>query len=198
MISTAFQAVFVMLSAFGSTYFKNLRTYFLAGNLAVSLAGVLMIRRLDASHIWPKFIGFCLSLAYTANIPLILSMSSSNIGGFTKKNTVNAMVSCINPYGKRFKLTLFKIFISYCTGNIIGPQLFFDREASRGYPSAFLAMIVCFSVGILLCFLLRVYLYLENKRRDRVAGDASLDEPVGNLNMADQTDGEMTAFRYVY
>lgn len=93
MISTAFQAVFVLASTFGSTYFTNMRTIFMAGNLAISLVGVVMIRQLDATHVWPKFIGFCLSLAYTANIPLTLSMSSGNVGGFTKKSTVNAMVS---------------------------------------------------------------------------------------------------------
>lgn len=98
MLGTTFQAIFVMLSAFGSTYFKNMRAYFLGANLAISLAGVLMIRQLDASQIWPKFFGYCLSLAYTANIPLILSMSSSNIGGFTKKNTVNAMVSTVHSF----------------------------------------------------------------------------------------------------
>lgn len=93
MISTAFQAVYVIVSALGSTYFTNTRTYFMAGNLVISLIGVVMMRQLDATHVWPKFIGFCLSIAYTANIPLTLSMSSGNIGGFTKKSTVNAMVS---------------------------------------------------------------------------------------------------------
>lgn len=92
MISTAFQGVFVIASTFGSTYFKNARTYFMAGNVAISLIGVVLIRELDAAHVWPRFIGFGLSLAYTANIPLILSVSSGNFGGFTKKTTVNAMV----------------------------------------------------------------------------------------------------------
>lgn len=96
MISTAFQGVFVLGSCLGSTYLSNARTYFMAGNVAISLVGVVMIRELDATLPWSRFFGFCLSLAYTANIPLILSMSSSNIGGFTKKTTVNAMVSSSN------------------------------------------------------------------------------------------------------
>ncbi|CAO2650296.1 Nn.00g015880.m01.CDS01 [Neocucurbitaria sp. VM-36] len=182
MISTCFQAVFVIVSTFGSTYFQNMRTYFMAGNLAISLVGVVMIRQLDASHVWPKFIGFCLSLAYTANIPLTLSMSSGNVGGFTKKSTVNAM-----------------IFIAYCTGNLIGPQLFFDREAP-GYSSAFLSMMICFAVAFLLCFILRVYLIWENRKRDHDAHavEASAEESANDINLADRTDKEMAGFRYVY
>ncbi|KAI8934351.1 hypothetical protein NX059_009087 [Plenodomus lindquistii] len=159
-----------------------MRTYFMAGNLVISLAGVLMIRQLDATRIWPKFIGFCLSLAYTANIPLTLSMASGNIGGFTKKSTVNAM-----------------IFIAYCTGNIIGPQLFFDREAP-GYSSAYLSMIVCFATAFVLCFVLRMYLILENRLRDKVeaTAESSPSTQSHDLNMADKTDKEMSAFRYVY
>ncbi|KAH7371479.1 major facilitator superfamily domain-containing protein [Pyrenochaeta sp. MPI-SDFR-AT-0127] len=182
MISTAFQAVFVIVSTVGSTYFTNMRTYFMAGNLAISLIGVVMIRQLDATHVWPKFIGFCLSIAYTANIPLTLSMSSGNIGGFTKKSTVNAM-----------------IFIAYCTGNIIGPQLFFDKEAPK-YSSAFLSMMVCFAIAFILCFVLRIFLVWENKRRDRATGalESQSEADSSQMNMADKTDKEMSAFRYVY
>lgn len=100
MISTAFQAAFVIIATFGSSRLKNTRTYFMAANLAISLTGVVLIRQLDATHIWARFIGFCLSIAYTANIPLVLSMSSGNVGGFTKKNTVNAMVSTSALVGK--------------------------------------------------------------------------------------------------
>ena len=93
MISVAFQAIFVIVGTVGSTYLKNARTYFMAFNLAISLVGSVMVRQLDPTSIWPRFFGYCLCIAYSANFPLVLSMSSSNIGGFTKKNTVNAMVS---------------------------------------------------------------------------------------------------------
>lgn len=41
-------------------------------------------------------------------------MISSNVGGFTKRATVSSIV-----------------FICYCAGNIIGPQLFFEDEAPK-------------------------------------------------------------------
>jgi hypothetical protein len=61
-------------------------------------------------------------------------------------------------------------------------------------------MMICFAAAILLCFVLRFYLVWENRRRDGLAaaaGEASVAEPE-NLNMADRTDKEMLAFRYVY
>lgn len=93
MIQTAFQGFFVIVSTVGSSYLPNTRTYFMTANLVISLAGVIMVRQIERSHHWARLIGISLSITYTANIPLILSMSSGNIGGFTKKNTVNSMVS---------------------------------------------------------------------------------------------------------
>ncbi|GAB7325683.1 hypothetical protein MBLNU13_g09655t1 [Cladosporium sp. NU13] len=182
MISVAFQAVFVIVGTVGSTYLKNARTYFMAFNLAISLTGSVMVRQLDATSIWPRFFGYCLCIAYSANFPLVLSMSSSNIGGFTKKNTVNAMV-----------------FIAYCSGNIIGPQLFFEDEAPS-YPSGFLSMMICFGVAFFLSILLRLFLIWENKRRDNRTGTVvDLDEDqIGAMNLSDATDKEMVNFRYVY
>lgn len=93
MISVAFQLVFVFISSFGSTYFANTRTYFLAANLSISIAGSAMIRQIGQQHMWPRFFGFCLNMAFTANFPIVLSMSSANVAGFTKKSTANSMVS---------------------------------------------------------------------------------------------------------
>lgn len=64
MISVVFQAVFVVVGTVGSTYMKNVRTYFMASNLAISLTGSIMVRKLDASNIWPRFTGYCFCIAY--------------------------------------------------------------------------------------------------------------------------------------
>ena len=93
MLGQVFQGVFVIIGTAGSTYFKNARTYFMAWNLAVALVGAVMIREVDPTQIWTRFMGYCLCIAFSANFPMVLSMSSGNIGGFTKKNTANAMVS---------------------------------------------------------------------------------------------------------
>ncbi|KAH8167638.1 hypothetical protein CIB48_g646 [Xylaria polymorpha] len=54
-----------------------------------------------------------------AALPLLLSLVQSNIRGVTKKNTTTAL-----------------LLVSYCVGNIVGPQLFVEGEAPA-YATAF-------------------------------------------------------------
>ncbi|TEA14657.1 putative transporter [Colletotrichum sidae] len=85
-----------------------------------------------------------------------------------------------------------------CAGNIIGPRLFFEREAPS-YKSDFLAMLICYGIGVATCFVVRFYLVRENRRRDD-AGDVlrrSVEDHVP-LNLLDKTDKEIPQFRYVY
>lgn len=52
-----------------------------------------------------------------------------------------------------------------------------------------------------LCFVLRVYLIWENKKRDHETGLEGLSgegDETGDMDYADMTDKEMRAFRYVY
>lgn len=93
-------------------------------------------------------------------------------------------------------------FIGYCAGNIIGPHLFFDHEAPT-YTSAFLAMMICPSIGIVLSLSFRAYLVWVNRCRDKAAGGSrpvdTTDLQTGvALNLMDKTDMEMPQFRYVY
>ncbi|KAF7546843.1 hypothetical protein G7Z17_g8145 [Cylindrodendrum hubeiense] len=92
MISFVFQFVFVLLATGGSTWFHNTRTYWMAWNLIISIIGAAMVRQISSEHIWARFMGYCLTVAYSANFPLTLAMSSGNFAGFTKKTTVNAMI----------------------------------------------------------------------------------------------------------
>ena len=70
--------------------------------LLIALVGTIMIREINPEHLWARFMGYCVLIAFSANFPMILTMSASNVAGYTKKNTVNAMVS----------LTMF-----FCHGN---------------------------------------------------------------------------------
>nr|AXS58696.1 major facilitator superfamily protein homeolog p [Epichloe coenophiala] len=151
-VSYVSMIVLVLISTGGSSYFRNSRTYFMAFNLFISVAGTAM---------------------------------SGNFGGFTKKTTVNAMS-----------------FVAYCCGNIIGPQLFFKKEAPV-YKSGFLALMICLAFGFAMCWVTRFYLMWENRRRDRfVSADevAAFEEARRGvmLNLTDLTDKEIPHFRYVY
>ncbi|PHH71035.1 hypothetical protein CDD83_5285 [Cordyceps sp. RAO-2017] len=177
------QLVLVLLCTGGSTYLRNTRTYFMAGNFALAIVGSVIIRQRPAHERWLRYAGYCLVLSYSANFPMLMSMASGNVGGFTKKVTANAVS-----------------FTAYCVGNIIGPQLFTAKEAPS-YTSGFLAMMVCFSVGLATCILLRLYLQRENRARDRLHGAAPAAAALEGdtmVNLTDKTDKEILQFRYVY
>ncbi|KAK3900814.1 allantoate permease [Staphylotrichum tortipilum] len=181
MVGSGFQLFFVLVATIGSTHIRNSRTYFMAFNLAVSMAGSIMARQIPVSNKYGRLMGVALSISCASNFPLIMAMTSSNMGGFTKKATVSALT-----------------FLAYCVGNIIGPQLFFDRE-TPSYPSGFLAMIICFAFSLVVCFMYRLYLIRENKRRDSAGTVAEVTETAGPmLNLMDKTDKEIPEFRYVY
>lgn len=95
--------------------------------------------------------------------------------------------------------TTFQVFIAYCVGNIIGPQLFFEDEAPS-YPSGFLSMIICFGAALILSIVLRFTYIWENRRRDAKTGGMVevTGDQIETMNLADSTDKEMENFRYVY
>ncbi|KAM5363524.1 hypothetical protein ACJZ2D_011967 [Fusarium nematophilum] len=153
----------VLLSTGGSSYLANTRTYWLAWNFSLAIVGASLLRQLPDHLLWGRYAGKCLTTAAAANFPLLMSLSSGNVGGFTKKTTVNAVV-----------------FIIYCTGNIIGPQLFIESEAPS-YTSGFLAIMICYGMGIVFSFTFRFYLARENRRRDRTTRTVPLAETFASI-----------------
>jgi hypothetical protein len=76
------------------------------------------------SNRWGRWAGIFLLGPFATSIPISLSFIRSNVGGSTKKATVSAM-----------------LFLAYCTGNIIGLQLFLDKEAPK-YPVSGISPVV--------------------------------------------------------
>ncbi|TWU72972.1 hypothetical protein ED733_003903 [Metarhizium rileyi] len=176
------QLVLVGFSTCGSSYFPNTRTYFMAFNYAIGVSGAAMVRYMAPENRWGRFAGSVLAGGYSGNFPLNMSLMSGNFGGFTKKTTLNALC-----------------FIAYCAGNIIGPQLFFEREAPN-YQSGFLALTICLALGFAMCWVIRFYLMWENRRRDRMVSAeavAAFDEARHGVmvNLTDMTDKEIPQFR---
>jgi hypothetical protein len=93
MVGPGFQLFFVVLATVGSTYINNSRTCFMTFNLVVSMAGSIMGRRIGVSNKYGRLLGVALSISCAANFPLVMAMTTSNVGGYTKKTTVSALVS---------------------------------------------------------------------------------------------------------
>ena len=83
---------------------------------ASSLLGVLLIYKLDPQNKTGRLMGIYIGVGYAVNVPLCMSLVTSNVAGFSKRSVVSAM-----------------IFIAYCVGNIVGPQFYHSSE-SPSYP----------------------------------------------------------------
>ncbi|KAJ6006318.1 hypothetical protein N7451_004262 [Penicillium sp. IBT 35674x] len=133
-----------------------------------------------------RYAGLLLMGVYSAAMPVSMAIISSNVGGFTKRATVSAIY-----------------FIMYCAGNIVGPQLFFARQAPR-YQSGFLAVIICLVACVVISLIMLFYLRWENGRRDKqgVSGGCATNgtesKPMEQGELLDITDRQNEKFRYAY
>ncbi|KAF5613724.1 vitamin H transporter [Fusarium subglutinans] len=181
----AYNVTIVLLSASLAERFRKSRCIIAAGASALSLVGTILVRQLPSSNSAGRYIGLILRASCANVFPMMLSLISSNVAGFTKKSTVNAV-----------------FFLGYCAGNIAGPQFFIPTEAPK-YGTAFTALFVifCILIGLILAF--RQYLAWENSRRDKAQGvyiDAESperDTMSGAVREATyETDFENKNFRY--
>ncbi|KUL85046.1 hypothetical protein ZTR_07774 [Talaromyces verruculosus] len=181
MPSGAAQLIFLVITSGIATYVKSTRIIMMIVNCLVAMVGYLLVYRLSEDARVAKMTGLCLGAVFAANIPLSLSLITSNVGGFTKKSTVSAM-----------------LFIAYCVGNIVGPQFYLASEEPT-YETGMRSAIAGLSLGI--CSLVGLYMYYswENKRRDRVyrSPDALMADQQLQMELLNVTDQENESFRYV-
>ncbi|KAJ1715495.1 MFS transporter [Aspergillus flavus] len=146
----------------------------------VCIIGSGLLVGLPDSNKWGRLVALWLCYFQGLGFSMSLTIVSSNIAGSTKKQVTGAL-----------------LFAGYCVGNIIGPQTFKDSEAP-GYHSAYVAMLVGYAVKLVSIIALYLYMYLENKRRDREALGSDGDESDGvEKGMLDQTEIDNKTFRYV-
>lgn len=107
----------------------------------------------------------------------------ANISGHTKKVTMNAIY-----------------FLSYCLGNILGPQVFRENDAPN-YTRGYTALLICLIISSVSIALYGVLCKLENRRRDNLHGTvdaAFVADSNPALALSDKTDKEKVEFRYTY
>ena len=114
---------------------------------------------------------------------LLLVWNASNIGGHTKKVTVNAMT-----------------LVLYCAGNIAGTESFIATEAPS-YISGKTAIMSTLCVQVVVCLVLRYRNdRLNKKNRERLAAmsEDEKDTLREQLAYADKTDRENPFFVYTH
>jgi ACS family allantoate permease-like MFS transporter len=184
----ACQVIMVLGSAYLTTKFRKSRCIIIACLLCISLLGWALVGYLPKEQTGAKLFGVFIFGAYAAAFPLSLSMIATDVAGYTKKTVVSGV-----------------LFLSYCAGNIAGPQVFLEKEAPF-YRTGCKVYIICLCLGILTIMILRQYMDWENKRRDQVQGVCIEVEPKekrinGTVDLPsfglDETDWEQTGFRYI-
>lgn len=85
------------------------------------------------------------------------------------------------------------VLMSFCVGNIIGPETFRDSDAPQYIPAKITIVIVL--AFAIVCTLAIVFAYMmENKKRDR---EGHHDLPA-DFEFLDLTDKENRNFRYLF
>ncbi|KAF2091504.1 MFS general substrate transporter [Saccharata proteae CBS 121410] len=178
-LPSSFIAFFTILATgWLSGRYQNITTYLICGIVILPVIGSAIIYANVANGV--KLFGYYLLATGPGAIPLAMSLVGVNYKGSTKKLTMTAV-----------------LFISYCAGNIAGPQFFIDSEAPH-YPTAFRAILVCYALVIALALGLRVFLVWSNRRRDSeegMIGSVDVDQEL----MGDEeetTDLKTVGFRY--
>ncbi|KAI1328667.1 allantoate permease [Xylariaceae sp. FL0255] len=143
---------------------------------SICIVGAALLLKLPQDNKWGRLVGLWLLFFQGLGFSMSLTMISSNISGTTKKQLTSAI-----------------LFIGYCVGNIIGPQTFRSSEAPY-YTSAYVAMLVGYSVKLVSVIVLYVHMWRENKARD-AAGP--IDEKAAvEAGMHDRTELDNKGFRY--
>ncbi|KAI0880795.1 MFS general substrate transporter [Annulohypoxylon maeteangense] len=180
----------LLLSGWISSRFPNLRcAVMLISNLICVGCGAALVGLPVGSdgteNRWGRLVALWLCSFTSVGFSLSLTMVSSNVAGYTKKQLTGAL-----------------LFVGYCVGNIIGPQTFKDSEAPF-YTSAYIAILVGYCVKTTMVIVLYLYMWTENKKRDREAAiygsrlSEEQEKEAIEQGMQDVTELDNKGFRYV-
>lgn len=101
-----------------------------------------------------------------------------------------------NCSGHSKKLTMTAVFfLSYCIGNIIGPQTFQASDAPD-YTHGYEGLLCCVVVAIVAISAYGLLCRWENRQRDSAGQDGADDHR--EEAFSDRTDKEKRSFRYIY
>ncbi|OJJ45187.1 hypothetical protein ASPZODRAFT_69492 [Penicilliopsis zonata CBS 506.65] len=174
--SGAVEVVSLLLTGWLGDRCKNRLLISLGGVGLGTIGSILLVALSDGARAG-KLVGFYLTLAAPSGFVIMLSLISSNIAGYTKKTTVAAMY-----------------LISYCVGNIVGPQTFRPEDAPHYYP-AIVTMFVCYVICILDILFIWYWFRRMNAKKAAIRADPSYVKPE-NSEWLDLTDGENPEFLY--
>lgn len=75
-----------------ATRVSNARVLLMIAMVSLSLIGMIMVYTISNENKFGRLARIWLSAIFACDIPMALSLITSNVGGFTKKATVSAMM----------------------------------------------------------------------------------------------------------
>lgn len=175
----AVQVVGTLLICYLADLTKN-RLYLSVISLIIPVIGFVLLVTLPQHNLNGNLAAFYITSTAAAAFTLVLSMISSNVAGQTKKTTVSAMM-----------------FIGYCVGNLIGPQIIHLEDAPKYLTCK---IVICVLYGFCICQLLAMrwlYVFRNNKKEKYMRESGSGYVHLENQEFLDLTDIENPEFRYV-
>jgi MFS family permease len=116
----------ILLCGYLSSRFANMRIILLILNCLPVIAGCAMIWKSEWSyHAAMPVAGYSIIGTFGAVVSLTIVIGMSNVAGATKKSSMAAA-----------------IFVAYCVGNIVGPQLINSETKAEHYPELWTGLII--------------------------------------------------------
>ncbi|KAF2662130.1 MFS general substrate transporter [Lophiostoma macrostomum CBS 122681] len=170
-------AVGIPLTGWLASRYRNVRIPILVACCLPVIAGFIMIWKSEWTNrpVTPVA-GYSLIGFFGPVVGLTVTIGAANVAGESKKSFMASAV-----------------FVGYCLGNIIGPQLVKSQSKATHYPMLWTGLIICYCITIICASILYALLYRENKRREALG----LDKAEGDrLAFKDLTDKQNLHFRY--
>ncbi|KAI0895274.1 MFS general substrate transporter [Annulohypoxylon nitens] len=169
----------ILLTGWLGSRYPNIRIIMLIVCCFPVIAGCAIIWRSEWSyHAAAPVVGYTLTGTFGGVVSLIITIGMSNVAGHTKKSFTSAT-----------------IFVAYCVGNIIGPQLIKSQTKTSHYPELWLGLIICYCITIVASTTLFMVLRYENRKKESIMVEDETER--AKLAFQDLTDKENPYFRYV-
>ncbi|KAI1274250.1 putative MFS transporter [Xylaria sp. FL0933] len=171
-------AVGIPLTGYLCSRYRNMRILTLIACCLPVIAGYVIIWKSSWGYrpVAPVA-GYSIIGFFGPVVGLTVSLGASNVAGETKKGCMAAAV-----------------FVAYCVGNIVGPQLVRSETKAEHYPALWTGLIIFYVITMLAASALYVILFRENRRREQLGLD---ERERDRIAFKDLTDVENPYFRYV-
>ncbi|EGV62092.1 MFS general substrate transporter [Yamadazyma tenuis ATCC 10573] len=155
---------------------KHFRGAVLCFYLLPAFVGTGCLYKLPLTWYRSRLVSLYFGFFYLGSYIISLNLIAANHAGFTRKVTANAIY-----------------FLTYAVSNLIAPQ-FFKTSQSPTYTLGVAAIFGAYALTIVSVLLYMVVCWRENKRRDKLYGEAP--EENRETDFSDMTDIDNINFRY--